>query len=306
MTRDMTEREEAERALRESEERYRAVVEQTADAIFLIDGATREILEANPRFHELLGYAPEQLHGMSMYDLVPHDRKGVDANIWHVLEKRSHYIGERCYRRKDGQLVDVEVSASTIDHNGGGLLCCVARDITERKRAEEKLRESEERHRAVVEQSVEGIYLFDPHEGHLLESNEAFEYLLGYTADELLGMTVYDFIAHEHRDVERSVERDHRERRRHKGERKYRRKDGELLDVEVSAAVIPYRGEEAVCCVVHDITERKDAEKKLRRSEASLAEAQRLAPLGVALVGLDRSHLRVNRSYGEMLGYSEE
>jgi diguanylate cyclase (GGDEF)-like protein/PAS domain S-box-containing protein len=281
MTRDMTEREEAERALRESEERYRAVVEQTADAIFLIDGTTREILEANPKFHELLGYAPGELHGMSMYDLVPHDRKGVDANIWHVLEKRSHYIGERSYRRKDGQLVDVEVSASTIDHNGGGLLCCVARDITERKRAEEKLRESEERHRAVVEQSVEGIYLFDPHdEGRILESNEAFEHLLGYPSTELLGMTVYDFIAHEHRDVERNVERDHRERRRHKGERKYRRKDGKLLDVEVSAAVIPYRGEEAVCCVVHDITERKDAEEKLRRSEVSLADAQRIAQLG--------------------------
>src|SRR5919112_1121544 len=280
MTRDMTEREEAERALRESEERYRAVVEQTADAIFLIDGTTRRILEANARFHELLGYASEELYGMSMYELVPHDREGVDANIWRVLEKRSHYIGERCYRRKYGQLVDVEVSASTIDHNGGSLLCCVARDITGRKRAEEKLRESEERHRAVVEQSVEGIYLFDPHEGRILESNEAFEYLLGYTADDLLGMTVYDFSAHEHRDVDRSVERDHMERRRHKGERKYRRKDGKLLDVEVSAAVIPYRGEEAVCCVVHDITERKEAEEKLRRSEASLAEAQRLAHLG--------------------------
>jgi diguanylate cyclase (GGDEF)-like protein/PAS domain S-box-containing protein len=280
MTRDVTERKEAEQALRKSEERYRAVVEQTADAIFLIDGTTRRILEGNARFHELLGYAPEELHGMSMYDLVPHDRDGVDANIWHVLEHKSYYIGERSYRRKNGQLVKVEVSASSVDHDGGGLLCCVARDITERKRAEEKLRESEERHRAVVEQSVEGIYLFDPHEGHLLESNEAFEYLLGYTADELLGMTVYDFIAHEHRDVERNVERDHMERRRHKGERKYRRKDGKLLDVEVSAAVIPYRGEEAVCCVVHDITERKEAEEKLRRGEASLAEAQRLAHLG--------------------------
>src|ERR687890_1661828 len=207
MTRDMTEREEAEQALRESEERYRAVVEQTADAIFLIDGTTRQILEANARFHELLEYAPEELHGMSMYDLVPHDREGVDANIRRVLEKRSHYIGERSYRRKDGQLVDVEVSASTIDHNGGGLLCCVARDITERKRAEEKLRESEERHRAVVEQSVEGIYLFDPENGRILESNGAFEDLTGYTSEELLGKTIYDFIDHESEDIDRQVER---------------------------------------------------------------------------------------------------
>ena len=137
MTRDVTERRAAEQALRKSEERYRAVVEQTADAIFLIDGTTRRILEANARFHELLGYAPEELYGISMYDLVPHDRDGVNTNIQHVLEQKSYYIGERSYRRKDGQLVDVEVSASSINHDGGGLLCCVSREIPERKRAEE-------------------------------------------------------------------------------------------------------------------------------------------------------------------------
>ena len=89
MTRDVTERRRAERALRKSEERYRAVVQQTADAIFLIDGATRRILEANAGFHALLGYAPEELHGMSMYELVPHDREGVDANIRQVLSTKA-------------------------------------------------------------------------------------------------------------------------------------------------------------------------------------------------------------------------
>jgi diguanylate cyclase (GGDEF)-like protein/PAS domain S-box-containing protein len=159
-------------------------------------------------------------------------------------------------------------------------LCCVARDITERKRAEEKLRESEERHRAVVEQSVEGIYFFDPDGERILKANSAFEELTGYTSEELLRMTIYDFIAHEPEDIDWHVGRSLKDRRRHKGERKYRRKDGKLLDVEVSAAVIPYCGREAVCCVVHDITERKEAEEKLRKSETSLAEAQRLAHLG--------------------------
>src|SRR5918998_1005929 len=280
MTRDVTERRATEQALRKSEERYRAVVEQTADAIFLIDGTTRRILEANARFHELLGYAPEELHGMSMYDLVPHDRDGVDANIWHVLEQRSHHIGERSYRGKDGQLVDVEVSASTIEHDSGGILCCVARDITERKRAEERLRESEERHRAVVEQSVEGIYLFNPEDRRVLEVNGAFEELTGYTSDELLGMTIYDFIAHEPEDIDCQVERSLKERRRHKGERTYRRKDGSSLEVEASAMVIPYCDGEAVCCVIHDVTERKASEEKLRKSKAGLAEAQRIAHLG--------------------------
>jgi diguanylate cyclase (GGDEF)-like protein/PAS domain S-box-containing protein len=246
-----------------SEERYRAVVEQTADGIFLIDGATKSILEANSRFEELLGYGPGELHGMSLYDLVPHDREGARANVDRVLEHKSYQVGERSYRRKDGSLVDVEVSASVIEHDDKEILCCVARDITERKRAEERLRESEEHHRAVVEQSVEGIYLFDPDSGRVLESNEAFEELVGYTAEELLGMTIYDLIAHESEDIDWQVERSLEEKRRHKGERSYRRKDGSSLEVEASATVVPYGEEEAVCCVIHDVSERKKLEERL-------------------------------------------
>jgi diguanylate cyclase (GGDEF)-like protein/PAS domain S-box-containing protein len=263
-----------------SEERYRAVVEQTADGIFLIDGATKRILEANARFEELLGYERGELHGMTLYDLMPHDREGARANVERVLEQKCYHVGERSYRRTDGSLLEMEVSASLIEHDDKEILCCVARDITERKRAEEKLRESEERHRAVVEQSVEGIYLFDPENGHVLESNGAFEELLGYTSDELLEITIYDLIAHEREDIDWQVSRSLKEKRRHKGEREYRHKDGSSLEVEASAMVIPYCGEEAVCCVIHDVTERKGAEEKLRKSEASLAEAQRIARLG--------------------------
>ncbi|MCA1729569.1 MAG: PAS domain S-box protein, partial [Actinobacteria bacterium] len=263
-TRDITERKEAEKALKESEERYRAVVKQTAEAIFLVDGETKRIQEYNAKFQELLGYTPEDLREITLYEIVAHNRESVDSNIRDVLEKKKHSIGERTYRRKDGSLVDLEVNANCISYDGREVMCIVARDITERKQAEEKLRESEERHRAVIEQSVEGIYLFNPDDGRVLESNEAFENLLGYTSQELLGMTIYDFIAHEREDIDRNVQRDYRERQRHKGERKYRRKDGSLLEVEASAAVIPYRDEEALCCVLHDITERKALEEQLR------------------------------------------
>src|ERR671916_1002953 len=279
-----------------SEERYRAVVEQTADGIFLIDGATKGILEANSRFEELLGYGHGELHGMSLYDLVPHDREGARANVDRVLEHKSYQVGERSYRRKDGSLVEVEVSASVIEHDDKEILCCVARDTTERKRAQERLRESEERHRAVVEQSVEGIYLFDPDSGRVLESNEAFEELVGYTAKELLGMTIYDLIAHGSEDIDWQVARSLEEKRRHKGERSYRRKDGSSLEVEASATVVPYGEEEAVCCVIHDVTERKKLEERLEHQafHDSLTDlpnrALFLNRLGHALAQTDREH----------------
>ena len=78
-----------------SEERYRAVVEQTADGIFLIDGATKCILEANARFEELLGYEGGELRGMTLYDLVPYDHEGVRANVQSVLKQKCYHVGER-------------------------------------------------------------------------------------------------------------------------------------------------------------------------------------------------------------------
>ncbi len=307
MSPEIIERKKIEEALKASEERYRALVTQTAEAILVIDATTKHILEANPKAQEMLGYTLEELYGMTLYDLVPHDREGVDSNTSRILEKKTpHYIGERSYRRKDGSLVDIEVSSTLISYDGKEALCSVARDITERKRAEEELKESEERYRAVIEQSIEGIYIFEPDSGRVLESNQAFQELTGYASSELLKMSVYDFIAHSPEDIERNVLRDYMEKRRNKGERKYRRKDGGVLHVEVSATVIPYSGKEAVCCVVHDITERKETEEKLRKSEERFRSAFENAPIGVALVGLDRRHLRVNRAFCEMLGYSEE
>jgi PAS domain S-box-containing protein len=374
-SRDITERKRAEEALKASEERYRTVIEQTADAIFLVDGHTRRILESNARFQELLCYTPEQLGEMTLYDIVAHDRESIDRNAQRIMEKDSHELGERSYRREDGSLLDVEVSVNLIDYDGREVMCCVARDITERKQAEEKLRESErrfrsliqnasdlitileedgtirykspsverilgysdeqiidtnvfdyihpedvqyvkrtfesnlervgvhppvqfrfrhadgswryieavrnnlledpgvrgivvntrditerkeaeealkeseERYRAVVEQSVEGIWLFDPDTKQVLESNTAFQEMLGYTAQELQEMTNYDFVAHSREDIDSAVQHVLQERRGFFGERKYRRKDWMVLDVEVSGAVIPYRGKEVLCGV---------------------------------------------------------
>ena len=125
--------------LRESEERYRAVVEQAAEGIFLVDADTRRVLEANAAYQNLLGYTSEEILRLTLYDLVPYPRKSMDCYVERVLERRSYVSGERRHRRKDGSLVDVEVSANLISYGGREALCIVVRDTTERKRAEEEL-----------------------------------------------------------------------------------------------------------------------------------------------------------------------
>lgn len=125
--------------LRESEERYRAVVEQAAEGIFLVDADTRRVLEANAAYQNLLGYTSEEILRLTLYDLVPYPRKSMDCYVERVLERRSYVSGERRHRRKDGSLVDVDVSANLISYGGREALCIVVRDITDRNRAEEEL-----------------------------------------------------------------------------------------------------------------------------------------------------------------------
>jgi PAS domain S-box-containing protein len=141
ITRDVTGRKENEEALRQSEQLFRAVIEQATENIFLVDAETGRIVEFNPAFQETLGYAEKELKGMTLYDVVADDRENVNANVRRVLEGKGSFVGVRQARRKDGSLLDVEVSASTILLGGREAICAVAHDVTERARAQQLLEE---------------------------------------------------------------------------------------------------------------------------------------------------------------------
>jgi PAS domain S-box-containing protein len=142
--REISERRVAEEALLQSEGRYRTVVKQAAEGIFVVDIDTKLILEANVAYRSLLGYTAQDMLGLglTLYDVVAHDRKSIDLYVQQILEDRVQFIGERRHRRKDGSLVDVEVSSSVISYGGGEALCVIVHDITERKRSAERLQHS--------------------------------------------------------------------------------------------------------------------------------------------------------------------
>jgi diguanylate cyclase (GGDEF)-like protein/PAS domain S-box-containing protein len=129
----------------EREERYRAVVAQASEGIFLVDANTKQFLEANAAFQNLLGYTSKEVLGLTLYDVVANDRKSIDRDVQHIRTKQHHCTSEWQYCCKNGFLVDVEVSANVISYEERDALCIVVRDITSRKRAEEALRESEKR-----------------------------------------------------------------------------------------------------------------------------------------------------------------
>jgi PAS domain S-box-containing protein len=143
--RNINSRREAEEALRQSEERYRAIVERFVDGIYLFDGDTGRVIDANLALQEMLGYTSDELHGMHLDDLVVHDPEDAEHNAGHTPEVGHHFVGDRKYRRKDRSALDVEVRESTISNGDKQVVCAVVRDITERKQAEEELREANRR-----------------------------------------------------------------------------------------------------------------------------------------------------------------
>src|ERR671913_384912 len=144
---DVTERKHQEEALRQSEALYRTVVEQAEENIFLVDAKSRRVLDANDALLRSLGYTHDELKEMTLYDIVAHDQESVDINIGLIMEEGHRSLGERQYRRKDGSLADVEVNVSAVPYNGEKVMCVVAHDVTERKRAERMLEEIREAER---------------------------------------------------------------------------------------------------------------------------------------------------------------
>jgi PAS domain S-box-containing protein len=271
------ERRRAEEALRGSEERYRAVIEQATDGIYLLDTETGRILETNPAFQRMLGYAAGQLEGMEIYELLAHPRDDVDANLQRSLGDGRRLVGERKYRRKDETVVDVEVGVSTISYGGRVVVCAVVRDITERKQAEEALRRSEERFRSLVRYASDIILVLDA-DGTITYESPAVERALGFTPEERMGTNAFDYLHPE--DVEPVRERlariaeepgarvsaEYRARNKEGGWRDFEAIGANLLDDPVIGGIVVNS---------RDVTERKRAEEALR--EIREAERSRMA-----------------------------
>jgi len=142
LKKEIADRREVEQVLCENEAKYRSVIEQSAENIFMVDVKTRQILEANPAFCNLLGYSKDEILKLTAYDFVAHQKDDIDDKINRVLNEDKIFLGERQYRRRDGRLVDVEASVNMVEFRGQSAMCVVSRDITERKLAEKKMLES--------------------------------------------------------------------------------------------------------------------------------------------------------------------
>jgi len=266
VSRDITERKEAEQALADEATRRRILVDESSDGIVVL-GEKGKVYEANKRFAEMLGYTPEEVRKLSVWDWeFQYPREQVAEMIATVGPEGDHF--ETKHRRKDGSAFDVEISTNGAVVSGQKLIFCVCRDITERKKAEEALQESEEKFSKAFRSHPTAVALSTMKDGRFLEVNEAFLRNYGYSREEVIG--------HSSKELGLWVKPKDRVRilriMREKGqvlneEYEARIKSGEIRTMTFSAEPIEIAGERCIIASTDDITERKRMEEEIQKSE---------------------------------------
>jgi PAS domain S-box-containing protein len=303
--RDISERKRAEEALRESEEKLRRMFESATDGVTVID-LNGVFIEANQRIADILGFGSRQeVLGKSAFDFTaPGDRKRAMMNMQKTLKEGSVEGVEYTLLKADGSGFPAELSASVFRDASGSPagFITITRDITERKKMEEALRESEAKYSALVEQARDAVYIIQ--DGVTKFCNKAAEELTGYKREELLGMPFLDLMAPESRDI---VEQRYQSRMAAKKppsvyEIELQCKDGTSKYVETSAMFIQYQGRPAGMGVVRNITERRQWEQRITRAaEEWRATFDSITDL-VSIHGEDFKITRVNMAFADVFG----
>ncbi|MBS0151867.1 MAG: PAS domain S-box protein [Nitrospira sp.] len=275
-------------------QRTQYAVDHAADQIFVI-GPNGYFLDVNESGCRRLGYAKEELLTMSVMDIDPDIPQTTWSEMWNTLRCNGRFLTETRHRSRSGEVYPVEVVANYLQHNGQELNYAIVRDLTERRRAETAIRESELRYKLVTEATFDGIAIHD--QGILLEVNAGLERMFGYQSGELLGRSILDLIADESREqvvqnMQRGVTGPY--------EAMGRRKDGTTFPGEVVVRPYWYRGKQVRLVAGRDITVRKQLELEKARHLEELERQVEERTAEIAKLEVQRAQTEKLAAIGEM------
>ncbi len=321
--RDITDRKRAEEALRQAEQIFRAIFDNTSDGIFLLELEARKVTMGNRSCLQMLGYTEEEFTTLGLADLHPEaDLPFIYAQIEEFLNGGKPIRHDIRFQRKDGSILFADVSPSLVQIDGTRYVLVALKDITERKQMEEEirqhaehleelvaartgeLRESEARYRSLYHTIADGIFVIGE-DGRIADANDSACAQLRYTREELLGMPVSAVSAGPDFNLGELLDR-----LRGAGSLSYetahRRKDGVTIPVELSVALIEYRGRPAVLLVARNITERRRAEDAVAESRMRYRGLVEKINDWVWEIDADGVYTYVSPRARELLGYAPE
>ena len=274
--RDISDRKQAEVALRQSEEKYRQLFETVADAILVFDGETRRFIDVNEKSCRLYGYSRDEFLQLTYTDVTAEPASS-NASIEETLAGTRTHVPLCHHKKKDGTLFPVEISSSSFVLAGRSVLCGVVRDITERRQAEEAIRQQLNFQQILIDTIPSPIFYKD-NEGRYLGCNSSFESYTGLCKADIVGKMVYEIAPENLADIYR---RSDLALFKEPGVQQYetcvRYADGTLRDVFFTKGTFTdLEGEvTGLVGVMLDITERKRAERELSRYRDHLEDLVR-------------------------------
>ena len=277
--REMPRRARAEAGLRESEERYRLLFESTPLPAWVFDLNSLRFLEVNEAAVRAYGYTRAEFLAMTIADIRPPE--DLPALREAVARIRPGHAGGGAWRHRkhDGTTIEVEVTSHELRYKGRRADLVLARDVTERKRAEQALRASEERFRILAATANDAILSADSH-GNITYFNPGAERIFGYTAEEVIGRPLTTLMPERFQDAHRAG----LARYLATGEPRVigrtvelagRRKDATEFPLELSLAAWKQGAEIAFTAIIRDITSRKEGEEQLRSYATQLEAANK-------------------------------
>lgn len=290
---DITQQRENLREAKAQLRRNQALMRNSMEGIHVLD-VDGNVLEANDAFCSMLGYTRDEVLRLNVcdWDVKFSLADELRARIRSFIGKSD--IFDAMHRRKDGSVIDVEICVNGVVIDDKVYLFASSRDITERK----KLQAVQQRYQQVIEAAMDGFWMINT-DGVVEEVNEAYARMSGYTMQELVGMHISqldvkagaaEIMAH----VGKLMAQGHG-----RFETQHRRKDGQVFDVEVSAAYLPQA--EKIFVFSHNITLRKQAEQALRVAAATFEMHE-----AILITDAQANIIRVNSAFTDITGYSPE